>query len=334
MEGKSRRRRRGCRPLVLSFAIGWALSPCVVRAQAGDGSGDPSRPAPVLDFGYYRADRVPSGRESHLVRVREWTNLVYFDWYADARAHDYEAGDAMRGALRNMDGMMRRAVAADMVMVMDVSWGLGWGPLLTRGEILQTAAPYWDHVKYVLLGDELQIEVDEANALLASFRTAMTRLGLPERPIGVTLTPKYVLENPPVLGADWDYIAIEAFTPDCRCEDCGQKGARREIDAVAELIRAQEAMIPPEIDLMMIMQGYDRNGFFADIDTLAALNRATYFEMVKGNPRYRAIAVFNWDRPGTECASRPHPQHGHGSRGFPKLQEVHREIWRDLTTKR
>ena len=81
----------------------------------------------------------------------------------------------------------------------------------------------------------------------------------------------------------------------------------------------------------MIMQGYDRNGAFANKATLEAINRATWFQMVKGKPRYKVIAIFNWNREGSTCAANPYPTHGHGTSGLPALQAIHQEIWRDLT---
>ncbi|HOR28696.1 MAG TPA: hypothetical protein PLG73_11805 [Candidatus Sumerlaeota bacterium] len=66
----------------------------------------------------------------------------------------------------------------------------------------------------------------------------------------------------------------------------------------------------------MVMQGYDRNGAFQDHEVLSDVNRATYFVMVKGNPRYLAMVVFNWRREGSSCPAHPAPQWGHG-REFP-----------------
>ena len=237
--------------------------------------GDPGVPAPAaIHFGYYRVDNAPSGRGSHGATVREWTNIAYVDWYADARAFDHDPGSDMTVVRENMDGILARLTGEGLDVVMDVAYGLAWGPRLTKAAVLFTAAPYWDHVAYIMLGDELQLSAAEADAALVEFRNAVLAVGLEPRPIGVTFTPEYVLGNPDVLHADWDYIAIEAYTPDCRCATCGQGTPRDEIDAVAARTLQQEALIPSHIDLMMIMQGYDRNGAFEEIETLAALNRA------------------------------------------------------------
>lgn len=288
---------------------------------------------PTLDFGYYRVDLVAAGGQSYASAVRAWTNLAYADWGTDARAFDVPEGGDMTPVRNNMAGILRRLTAEGLGVMMDVSWGIAWGPRLTKAGILQTAAPYWDSIRYLVLGDELTLTQAEADAAITEWRNALTALGLAARPIGVTLTPDAVLAGasvPGVLLADWDFIAMEAYTPACTCAACGNGTPADELAAVAASVAAQEARIPADKDLVMVLQGYDRNGAFRDITTLAALNRATYFDMVRGKPRYRAMVVFNWYREGSTCTANPYPTWGHGSSAYPSLQSAHQEIWRDL----
>lgn len=281
---------------------------------------------PPIDFGYYRVDNVPSGGQSYAHVVKAWTNMAYVDWYADGRAFDSPPAQVVA----NMQGIMQRVTSQGLSLMMDVGYPGAWGQVLTKADILSAAAPYWGSVKYIILGDELQLTSSAANQIIAEFRTGMTNMGLEPRPIGVTLTPAYVLSDPGILQASFDFIAIEGYTPDCSCVSCGGGSTQAEIDAIAADIADQEAMIPADKSLVMIMQGYDRNGAFTNIDTLAEINRATYFQMVKGKSRYRAIAVFNWHREKSTCPGNPYPAYGHGSSGYPQLQTVHKEIWRDL----
>lgn len=301
-----------------------------VVVDAADG-GNETKP-PDIDFGYYRVDRVPSGGPCHVDVVKGWTNLAYLDWWADARAFDYDPGESMDQVRANMDGILQRITEQGLYVVMDVAYGAAWGPRLTRQAILETAGPYWDYVKYIMLGDELTLTLADAESAISEFRTAMTNMGMTQRPIGVTLTPAYVLSDPEMLQADWDYIAIEGYTPVCQCGSCGMGSPQEEVAAISQHVAQQEAIIPAQIDLVMVMQGYDRNGAFTGLDALVEINRATYFEMVKGKPRYQAIIIFNWDREGSTCDSNPYPGHGHGSSGYPELQAAHQQIWQDLTT--
>lgn len=295
---------------------------------AADGGG--SVP-PRLDFGYYRADRVPSGGASSFDTVKGWTNLAYLDWNADARAFDVPEGGDMTQVKANMAALFQRATSAGLVVMMDVAYGTAWGPRLTKGGILEVAAPYWASVKYVMLGDELELTLADAQAVLAEWRTGVANYGLEARPIGVTLTQAYLLSNPQMLQAGWDYIAVEAYTPTCACGTCGTGTEAQEIAAVAQQMNLMEATVPATVDLVAVLQGYDRNGAFADKDVLAAINRATWFDMVKGDPRYVAMTIFAWDREGSTCAQTPYPTHGHGSSGLPGVQAAHQEIWLDLT---
>lgn len=286
---------------------------------------------PRLDFGYYRVDNVPSGGSSSGAEVSPWTNLAYVDWWADARAFDFAEGADMTPVLDHMAGILQRLSAAGLSFVMDVAYGGAWGPRLTKAAILGVAAPHWDRIGYVILGNELELDRATADAALAEWRSALANLGLPPRPIGITLTPAYVLGNPEMLQAAWDFIAIEAYTPACTCDSCGTGSAQQQIAAIAEQVAAMEAAIPAAHDLVMVLQGYDRNGAFTDADLLAEINRATYFDMVKGEPRYRAMLVFAWDREGSTCAGNPYPQFGHGTSELAAVRAVHQAIWDDLT---
>jgi hypothetical protein len=299
----------------------------------GDGVDNNEAPPtpPRMDFGYYRIDTVPAGGESYVRMVKGWTNLAYVDWYVDARAFDYPEGADMTQVRANMDGILQRVTDQDLLVMMDVGYGAAWGPRLTRQAIFETARPYWDRVAYVMMGDELQLSLADAGQAIDDLRTAMNNLGLPSRPIGVTLTPDYVLGNPEMLQADWDYIAVEAYTPACSCGACGDGTSEEEVQAVASHVALQEAVIPAAVDLVLILQGYDRNGAFSNIDALVEINRASYFQIARDNPRYVAMTIFAWQREGSTCPSNPYPAHGHGSSGYPQLQAVHQEIWRDLT---
>jgi hypothetical protein len=288
-----------------------------------------------VDFGYYRVDLVTGGGASYADVVNDWTNLAYVDWYADARAFDYPEGGDMTQVRANMDGILARVTGAGLEVMMDIAYGGAWGPRLTKAAILGTAAPYWDRVKYIILGDELTLSRAEANDRLDELRRAIANLGLAPRPIGVTLTPQLVLGGdapPEILAASWDFISIEAYTPSCTCSACGRGAPADEAAAVVAQTRAQEARVPAGIDLVLVLQGYDRNGAFDRVDALAAVNRQSYFDLVKGNPRYRAMVAFNWQREGSTCAEHPYPAWGHGTSGIPELQAVHQEIWADLTT--
>jgi hypothetical protein len=295
------------------------------------GDSTPQSHAPAVHFGYYRVDLVPSGGQSYAQTVAPFANLAYVDWYADARAFDYEEGAPMGQVKQNMAGMLERVTAAGLDVIMDVAYGNAWGPRLTKQGIFNTAAPYWDRIKYVILGDELSMSRDEAEAVIVELRNGIAGAGLAARPIGVTLTPDFVLGSPDILNASWDFISIEAYTQVCSCGNCGNGTPEAEAAAVVSHIHQQEAIIPADKRLVLVLQGYDRNGAFANTPALVAINRASYFDIVKDNPRYLAMVAFNWQREGSTCAQNPAPTYGHGTSGYPQLQAVHREIWNDLT---
>jgi hypothetical protein len=273
-----------------------------------------------IDFGYYNVDTVRYG--FYMNEVTGHTNLVYI---GPSDAGTSETPPQERKA--QLAELVQRAAAAGMAIMLDIELG---GPL-TVGDVLLAARPHWNSVKYVILDDEpsdRDFTIAQVNAEIDSLRQRMRNLGLDDsRPVGVTLTPNVTLQDQ-IIFANWDFINIEAYTQPCSCQSCGAGTAQAEIQAVANRVAQMKARIPSSKFLTVVMQGYDRNGAFTNIPVLAALNRATYFSMVRRDPRVRAIVVFSYGRRGNQCPTGPN--FGFGTRGHPELLSVHHEIWEDI----
>jgi len=308
--------------LLLTFLL------TLVCLAAGPGRADVAA-VPTLDFGYYNVDTIRYG--FYVDEVTSRTNLIYIGG-ADAGVSDTPPAELYA----NLRLLIARAAQANLQIMLDIELG---GPL-TVGAVLQAAQPHWERVKYVILADELSdphpgcapghcYTVAEINNEIDLLRRRMRNLGLDDsKPIGVTLTPDVALDDE-IVFANWDFINVEAYSQPCSCSACGAATAAPEIQAVAGRLAQAEARIPASTFLTVVMQGYDRNGAFTNLPVLTALNRATYFDMVKGDPRVRAIVVFSYGRRGNQCGTGA--GFGFGTRGHAELIAAHQEIWDDIT---
>jgi hypothetical protein len=298
-------------------AGGGALGGTGGQGTAGAGGGVGAS-TPSIDFGYYNVDTARWGQLE--AEVTSWTNLLY------AGGNDAGFSETLPAERQaNLAALVERAAAGGFEIMLDLELG---GPL-TEGDVLLAAAAHWDHVSYLILGDELDMPQADADGEIALLHQRIQNLGLDDsKPVGVTLTSAVTLSSDVVL-AGWDFINIEAYTDPCSCGSCGAASASEEIAAVGDRVAQMKARIPATTELTIVMQGYDRNGAFVDIPVLAELNRATYFAMAKGDPRVKAIVIFSWARAGNTCGTGA--GFGFGSRGHPELQAVHQEIWADLT---
>jgi hypothetical protein len=273
----------------------------------GTGTGSPiptTLPVPnhPMDFGYYRVDGVREG--NFIEEVRGWTNLVYvgpFDYMFESPPTSPSDGIALLTA-----GIDRLADAGFSIML-DVERG----NRLTKAAVLSAAAPHWDKVKYLILGDEISTTAAALDTEIQALKNNVTNLGLAQKPVGVTLTPNTTLSSDSVFASLLDFVNIEAYSPDPANHGTSQQN----IDTIKSLVDRMVARIPAQKRLTLVMQAYNRNNSFSPVSPdLVDLQRATYL-MVYQNTRVDAIVMFAW-------------AFGNGgSQDLPELQGPHKEIW-------
>lgn len=286
----------------------------VVAGSSGGGGTPGSSP---IDFGYYGALTIQNGAGDYTSTVKAWTNIVYL---GPADGGVSEVPPSERKA--NLAALCLRAAAQGFNIMLDV----GLGGALTVGDVLQCGQPVWDKVKYVILRDEPSPADFDVNLEIQLVKNRMTNLGLPIRPIGATFTPATVLTQN-VGQYNFDFINIEAYTSPCACGGCGVSPIATEIATVKNTVQQMKALIPATKNLTVVMQGYNRNGAWSlSNEDLAELNRATWFEMVKGDSRCKAIMIFAyWRENPSSCGT------NHGTFGMPEVSAAHQEIWADMT---
>lgn len=261
-----------------------------------------------FSFGYWYVDNLsaPPGQSEN--EVKGYTNTAFvFD--RDGGTSEVPPADR----IANLTAIIDRLATAGFQIWLDV----GPNDFLQPADMIEAAKDNWSKVKYVLCGDEPDFApVEEFNTLIALVKNLILDNGLAMKPIGVTVGAEYLVTD--IWDANWDFVNIEAYTIPCDDSGCGAPTAEEEIAAVKGRIDQMKARIAGTKFLNIVMQGYDRNGAFEDIEILAALNAATYFQMAKGDTRVRGINIFAYNREG-------------GSRDHPELKSEHQKIWADLT---
>ena len=174
--------------------------------------------------------------------------------------------------------------------------------------ILGRAEPYWSFVDSIELADEPGWDRAETEARIADIRYRLTNRALPARPIGIVLGKDDLTVNQQVVqarGLDW--VGIEAYR-----EPPGLSDPSQEASALASDLAYTMSRIPTDKQIVLIVQGYDRNGAWTNEATLAALQAPPY-QAAATNPRVRALLVFAYGRCG-------------GTHAYPSLQVQHEGI--------
>lgn len=252
-------------------------------------------PSHSMDLGYYFVEwKNPADFPQARAEVDEYTNLYYASrasYSSDLPVAEWQA--LLAQSLANAQAEEKRI-------------HLGLEPEPQWGEVLDVAAPYWDSISRIEVGDEPRLSLAETEAMLQRLRAELSRRGLPHRPLGFT----YVYNEPLPEAVDapsLDWVGIEAYL-----DAPGNPVSQVNIDALSSHLAVAKARVAPEKQIVLVMMAYDRNGTWKDVDTLRDLQGVAYLHAYN-DPRVTAIAMFAYTRAG-------------GSRDHPELRTPHRLI--------
>lgn len=166
----------------------------------------------------------------------------------------------------------------------------------------------WRRIKYMELGDEVDWTVAETHAMQRVVQEECKKAGLPCPPLGCTYTVQRIMQ-----GMNWktnlDWIGIEAYiTYKPETTAAARKRVRK---CVAD----QLARIGDR-EVVLVGQGYDRNGTWKNIDTLLAVNDET-FKVAVESPKIKQLNWFAHARPG-------------GSKSYPALLALQKSLYKSL----
>jgi len=286
-----------------------AIAGVVVSGGVGASLPPPNHP---MDFGYYKVNTEIFGGD-FTDEVKGYTNLVYVG------PVDYGPGDPPgppSDRIAKLTAAISKFAQNNIYMMLDTEFG----QILTHGDTLSAARPYWDKVKYICMGDEPDMTAAQLDSEIQQERNRIANLGLPARPMGVTLTPATTLNSDIINAQQLDFINIEAYTPTPQNHGDSQQN----LATVRQLVERMVARIPASKKLVLILQGYDRNGCFRPISPdLVDMQDASYL-WVKDNTRVAAMLSFSYGREGAtgDCGV----EYG-GAHRYPELAARHRAIW-------
>jgi len=247
-----------------------------------------------FDFGYYYVDGKYGDYRSE---VNGHTNIYYALAWA-GYVSELPWGDAFSESLAN-------AAMEDRRIHLNVA-----GPDYLA-EALDRSAPYWARVVRIELADEPPWSQAETEAIIAGFRAELAARSLPAPPIGIVYTRQQVLAEDAIFAAGLDWVGIEAYV-----DPPGDPSSAVNVQALEDYVNQAKARVPAEKNLVLVMQAYDRNGAWTNMETLVPLQTAAY-DLARDDPRVLSLNMFAYGRPG-------------GSHDHPELRHEHLKIGEKL----
>lgn len=279
----------------------FAPTPGGLPGPIGGGLPVPNHP---MDLGYYKVDTIQYGKFAD--DVKSYTNLTYID---PSDCGFASPPTPVADVFANLKSAIARLAGAGLKICLSVDRG----SILTKGATLQAAQPYWDKVKYVFLGDELDITKDQLNTEIVALRANMTNLGLPIKPVGVTFTPSQILQSDRVTAQEIDVVGVENYMI-YTSDPTGALSSSEDAALMKDLVERQRSKIPATKGIILIVQAYDLNGSFTKITpNLVDLQSSAYLAVYQ-DTRVQGILMFSYGRPG-------------GTKDHPELIPNHRSIW-------
>ena len=251
-------------------------------------------PSHSFDFGYYFVDGKYGDYRSE---VNAHTNIYYALAWA-GYVSELPWGDAFSESLANADMEDRR-------IHLNVA-----GPDYFA-EALDRSAPYWTRVVRIELADEPPWSQAETEAIIAGFRAELAARSLAAPPIGIVYTRQQVLVEDAIFALGLDWVGIEAYV-----DPPGDPSSAVNVQALQDYVNQAKARVPAEKNLVIVMQAYDRNGAWTNMETLVPLQTAAY-DLARDDPRVLSLNMFAYGRPG-------------GSHDHPELRYAHLRIGEKL----
>ncbi len=306
-------------------------------------------PPPVhpFDFGYYQIDGLwvasdPGGNSDYGSEVNCYTSSFYATRLDHGNVADW--GGALSVSLE-------RAVNAGKVVELALDLGkepLGIAPgggcpavsslpeqLVTVGQVLDRAAPFWDRVVRLELVDEPDWRTSQATnelegqALAAEINCRVLKVqellaakGLAPRPIGITEQASWYANLPPnaMPGSALDWVGISAYL-DSADDDLSLEALREKFNKrMAKAVKWSGGK-----PVVWVMQAYDLTHTWNNPASLVEIQRWTYelaatetvtsSDPAVGTQTFetQGLLLFSYGRVG-------------GTRAYPALAAVHREM--------
>jgi len=269
---------------------------------------DLPRATHYIDFGYYFG-------KTRYDEFKSWTTGY---WVGSAE----DASDPPPPTQEWQQTMADRLIAAagdnkGITVQWEYSWQVADTAKTLRAIEMAGFDVVWPKIKHMIFADEPGRDLDTIEAWAADVRDQIRAYNLPVPPLGITLTKRQMQQGTLLDPAGVDFIGVE-----CYVDPPGDPDPQANVDVMVNWIQQAKDLVPPNKQIMLIMQGYNRNGLWTDETTLAALQAPVYLQ-AWDDPRVDQIMVFAWDRSNPAVNS-------YGSRDLPLLQVQHKRIFNAL----
>lgn len=241
-------------------------------------------PAPRLHFLYFWDDSYRGNRRDLVAGTVDATVII----------------EKLFRSPEDLDASFRDAIARHLYIAYAPNDNPGGGGQLQAPEI---AARYWSQIVGMYL-DEPTGNAAEVEAQLQHYYEPFRASGLSPKPWYVNFTSTQWHEYDGWKAPSIQATGIEAYADPTQQNDPNVRNAT--------LARVRETIaLAGQRDVFIVVQAYDRNGLWTNIESLRALQTVAY-DAAAGNPRVTSIWFFNLDRGGGDtiglspCIRREH----------------------------
>jgi hypothetical protein len=248
-----------------------------------------------MDFGYYFVEwKNPKDFGTARAEVDEYTNL----YYASRSTYD---SDLTTPEWRSL---LAQSLANAQAEGKRIHLALGDESLWD--DILDVAAPYWNHVTRIEIEDEPHLSRAQTEAMIQRLKSELAIRTLSHRPMGFVYVHNEPLPDA-IHAPSLDWVGIEAYL-----DYSGSSDSQAYVEVLNKYLNSTKAQVPSGKQIVLVMMAYDRNGNWTNIDILRDLQIPVYMQAFD-DPRVVAITMFSYSRAG-------------GSRDHPELRTSHRLI--------
>jgi hypothetical protein len=252
-----------------------------------------------LDYGYYGVVGI-QGDDNHEVDFSGEVNCYTNSFIVGRAGYKYITNWATL-----MDGDLALAVSQGR----DIELGLDMNNTTYMSEtnpshldqVLNVAAPYWDHIVRVEIAGEPTWDQANTEARVLEVQNALIAHGLSYRPLGVMLYHNCSNFDAVANAAGLDWIGIEAYL-----DGPGDDISQNNIDNLYNIVNIAMNRVPIDRAIIFAQMSYNRNSSWTNMDTLRDLQIPTYL-LTYNNPRVIAIRMFAYSRPSGNQGARENP---------------------------
>lgn len=253
-----------------------------------------------------------------------WTNSDLLSYsHFDRYPEDGDAGATEDTTLVRLRQAVKRAVKKNrgIVLGLDATLNHPWRRIINKTAKSFWTMPLvspWDYARLIDLGDEPKWSTIEQTEKVLEVKAYLAEKQLAQPPIGSVFGYK---DEGFKASREFNWVGLEAYL-----EPPGDQYSKPgEVYAAVRARLKLEALkrVSPAHCVVVVLQGYDRNGNFTNYPALVELQRQTIkvaFELFP--EKLLGFLLFSYGREGILSDGRPYG----GTRRYPDVQRIHEQL--------